>query len=48
MYVWFVNGFYSLLMTILESGNMLIMLLAHARASGDGSLISRHVGTIAI
>lgn len=26
-----------------ESGNMLIMLYAHARFSGDGSLIQRHV-----
>lgn len=32
--------------TIIESGNMLIMLYAHARFSGDGSLIQlihRHV-----
>ena len=28
-----------------ESGNMLIMTYAHARASGDGSLISRYVRT---
>jgi len=26
-----------------ETGNMLIMTYAHARASGDGSLISRYV-----
>jgi Domain of unknown function (DUF4965) len=26
-----------------ESGNMLIMTYAHARATGDGSLISRYV-----
>jgi hypothetical protein len=28
---------------LIESGNMLIMTYAHARASGDGSLISRYV-----
>ena len=28
-----------------ESGNMLIMTYAYARASGDGSLINRHVRT---
>ena len=28
-----------------ETGNMLIMTYAHARASGDGSLISRYVRT---
>ena len=28
-----------------ESGNMLIMTYAHARASGDGSIISRYVRT---
>ena len=27
----------------IESGNMLIMTYAYARASGDGSLISRYV-----
>jgi hypothetical protein len=27
----------------IESGNMLIMAYAYARASGDGSLISRYV-----
>jgi hypothetical protein len=26
-----------------ETGNMLIMTYAHARASGDGSLISKYV-----
>jgi hypothetical protein len=26
-----------------ETGNMLIMTYAHARATGDGSLISRYV-----
>ncbi|KAI9464136.1 hypothetical protein BJY52DRAFT_1115258 [Lactarius psammicola] len=30
------------LMTCTESGNMLIMTYAHARATGDGSLISRY------
>ena len=28
---------------LIDSGNMLIMTCAHARASGDGSLISRYV-----
>jgi hypothetical protein len=28
---------------LIESGNMLIMTYAYARASGDGSLISRYV-----
>jgi hypothetical protein len=28
---------------LIESANMLIMTYAHARASGDGSLISRYV-----
>ena len=28
---------------LIESGNMLIMTYAYARASGDGSLISRFV-----
>jgi hypothetical protein len=28
---------------LVESGNMLIMTYAYARASGDGSLISRYV-----
>ncbi len=37
-----------LLTMIIESGNMLIMSLAHARASGDGTLLSRHVGAAAI
>jgi hypothetical protein len=31
------------LLACTESGNMLIMTYAHARAGGDGSLISRHV-----
>lgn len=35
---------YAALTDTLESGNMLIMALAHARTSGDGSLISEHVG----
>lgn len=30
-------------MELIESANMLIMALAHAQASGDGSLISQHV-----
>ena len=30
-------------MLVSESGNMLIMLLAQARASGDGSLLVQHV-----
>ena len=29
-----------------ESGNMLIMLLAQARASGDGSLLAQHVRSV--
>ena len=33
------------LMTYTESGNMLIMTFAHARASGDGSLINGYVRT---
>ncbi|KAI0930164.1 hypothetical protein AcV5_006948 [Taiwanofungus camphoratus] len=33
---------YAALTDTLESGNMLIMALAHARTSGDGSLISEH------
>ena len=32
-------------MTRTETGNMLIMTYAHARASGDGSLIQRYVRT---
>jgi hypothetical protein len=28
---------------LIETGNMLIMTYAYARASGDGSLISRYV-----
>ena len=32
-------------MACTESGNILIMTYAHARASGDGSLISRYVRT---
>ena len=31
-----------------ETGNMLIMTLAHARASGDGSLIARYVSSMTI
>jgi hypothetical protein len=34
-----------ILMLYTESGNMLIMTYAYARASGDGSLISRYVRT---
>lgn len=30
----------------LESGNMLIMALAHARISGDGSLLKQHVSRL--
>jgi hypothetical protein len=33
----------SILILYKESGNMLIMTYAYARASGDGSLISRYV-----
>ena len=33
----------SILIISKESGNMLIMTYAYARASGDGSLISRYV-----
>lgn len=36
-------GLTLVLMTTPESSNMLIMTLAHARASGDGTIISRHV-----
>ncbi len=32
-----------LLTTFIESGNMLIMTLAHAKATGDGTLIGLYV-----
>jgi hypothetical protein len=29
-----------------DSGNMLILVLAHAQSSGDGSLIGKYVGVV--
>lgn len=34
--------------SIAESGNMIIMLLAHLQATGDGSLVAQHVSLHAI
>ena len=39
----FIVGRLMVIWLITESANMLTMLYAHARASGDGSLLSQHV-----